>query len=144
MLTQRYLGQQVPLSRKIHNSLRCPNPPNPRHPRSIISQNEFANGIARVGKTGYKQCQYDNTHQDIGHDNLFLLFCVHYSIITIIRIALSLRYQISDTLLSDFRLLFACMKHGEHCKAKLAHRPIDLLIHWPTPGTFLASIERVI
>jgi hypothetical protein len=51
MLMQRYSDQQVPLTCKIYNSLRHPNPPNailsdsadrredppnPRHPRSII------------------------------------------------------------------------------------------------------------
>ena len=38
MPVQRYSDQQVPSNSKIHNSLRCSNPPNPRHPRSIIAQ----------------------------------------------------------------------------------------------------------
>jgi hypothetical protein len=52
MPMQRYSEQQVPINRKIHNSLKHPNPPNAilsgladrredppnlRHPRSIIS-----------------------------------------------------------------------------------------------------------
>jgi hypothetical protein len=46
--TQRYSDQQVPSNRKTHNSLKNPNPPNPRHLNSIISQNQFTNSIIPV------------------------------------------------------------------------------------------------
>jgi hypothetical protein len=52
MLTQRYPDQQVPLNSKTHNSLRHLNPPDLRHPRSIISQTEFANSVRNVPPIG--------------------------------------------------------------------------------------------
>ena len=52
MPTQLYPDQQVPLNSKTHNSLRHLNPPDPRHPRSIISQTEFANSIIPVPPIG--------------------------------------------------------------------------------------------
>jgi predicted DNA-binding protein len=52
MLTQRYPDQQGPLNSKTYNSLRHLNPPDPRHPRSIVSQIEFANIIRNVSSIG--------------------------------------------------------------------------------------------
>jgi hypothetical protein len=64
MTMQRYSDQQVPLNNKTHNSLRQTNPPNailydsadhredPSSPRSIPSQNEFANSIGSEEETG--------------------------------------------------------------------------------------------
>jgi len=60
MTTQHYSDQRVLPNSKIHNSLRHSNPPdltredppNPRHPRSILSQNQFASSIIPVPPIG--------------------------------------------------------------------------------------------